>query len=87
MLRNIIPRAFFPTFLKVSVNSFMEGCGVKLPTHILLGLSMGYHDFLESGLPSLRLSNQDSKKSWYSDIPMTIPLKCELIVKTPRSEI
>ena len=44
MLRNITPQAVFPTFLKVSVTSFMEGCGVKLPTHTLLGLSTGYHE-------------------------------------------
>ena len=43
----------------------MEGCGVKLPTHTLLGLSTGYHDFLEYWLPSLCLCNQNSKKSWY----------------------
>ena len=43
----------------------MEGCGVKLPTHTLLGLSMGYHDFLESQLFSIHLCNQDLKKSWY----------------------
>ena len=34
------PPAVFPTFLKVSITLLMESCGVKLPIHTLLGLSM-----------------------------------------------
>ena len=43
----------------------------------LLWLSAGYYDFLKLWLPSLHIINQDYKNK---DIPMTIRIKCDLIL-------